>query len=174
MECLAPIPQTNFDRTVWVQGLICLLMVPGWYWYLLEWASAAPLKNGPVIWIGQFDNQATMTNIVAYITANSVTVHNADDAVIWAQTATQEMVVQIKDSRGFSNSSTSTIYKPIRQELKVTCSNDSLNCTWGGISTRPCHWVNQWRRWPPLQWAWRLTWRLKLSNSLAKPWSLTT
>ena len=70
-----------------------------------------------------------MTNIVAYITANGVTVHNADDAVIWAQTATQEMVVQIKDSRGFSNSSTSTIYKPIRQELKVTCSNDSLNCT---------------------------------------------
>ena len=44
MECLAPIPRTNFDRMVWVRGLIHLLMVPGWYQSLLEWAAVALLK----------------------------------------------------------------------------------------------------------------------------------
>ena len=61
-----------------------LLMVPGWYWYLLDWAAAALLKNGTVVWLGQFNNQATMTDIAAYITTNGITVHDADDAVVWA------------------------------------------------------------------------------------------
>ena len=76
MECLAPVPWTNFDCMVWVQGLIRLLMVPGWYQSLLEWAAVALLKNGLVTWIGQFNNQATMTDITAYIAANGVTVHD--------------------------------------------------------------------------------------------------
>ena len=63
---------------------MCLLMVPGWYWYLPDWAAAAPLKNGTVTWLGQFNNQATMTDIVAYIAANGIMVHDADDAVVWA------------------------------------------------------------------------------------------
>ena len=88
MERLAPVPQSNFDQMVWVQGLVRLLMVPGQYWYLLDWAAAAPLKNGTVAWLGQFNNQATMTDIVAYIAANGVMVHDADDAVVWARTAT--------------------------------------------------------------------------------------
>ena len=71
-----------------------------------------------------------MTNIAAYIAANGVTVHNADNAVIWARTTAQEIIVQVEDSGGFSNPSTSVIYEPIRQELKITCSNDFLNHTW--------------------------------------------
>ena len=39
------------------------------------------------------------------------------------------MIVRIKDSRGFTNPSTSALYKPIRQELSISCSNDSLNRT---------------------------------------------
>ena len=31
MEHLAPVTQMNFDRMVWVRGLIYLLMVPGQY-----------------------------------------------------------------------------------------------------------------------------------------------
>ena len=84
MERLAPIPWLNFDWMVWVRGLVCLLMVPGRYRYLLDWAAAAPLKNGTVAWLGQFNNQATMTDIAAYITANGVTVYDANDAVVWA------------------------------------------------------------------------------------------
>ena len=38
------------------------------------------------------------------------------------------MIIQIEDSGGFSNPSTSIIYEPIRWELKITCSNDCLNC----------------------------------------------
>ena len=104
-------------------------MVPGRYQYLLDWAAAALLKNGTVAWLGQFNNQATMTDIVAYIAANGVMVHDADDAVVWARTATREMIIQIEDSRGFTNPSTSALYKPNRQELSISCSNNSLNCT---------------------------------------------
>ena len=82
MEHLAPVPQSNFDQMVWVWGLVRLLMVPGQYRYLLDWAAAAPLKNDTVAWLGQFNNQATMTDITAYITANGVTVHDANDAVV--------------------------------------------------------------------------------------------
>ena len=39
------------------------------------------------------------------------------------------MIVQIEDSGGFTNPSTSTLYKPIRRELSISCSNDSLNHT---------------------------------------------
>ena len=39
------------------------------------------------------------------------------------------MIVRIEDSRGFTNSSTSALDKPIRQELSISCSNDSLNRT---------------------------------------------
>ena len=39
------------------------------------------------------------------------------------------MIVRIEDSGGFSNPSTSVVYKLIRWELKIACSNDSLNCT---------------------------------------------
>ena len=90
--------------------------------------SSSPAQNGLVTWISQFNNQATMTNITAYIAANGITVHDTDDAVIWAQTAAREMIVRIEDSGGFSNPSTSVIYELIRQELKIACSNDSLNC----------------------------------------------
>ena len=128
MECLAPVPRLNFDRMVWVRGLVHLLMVPGRYQYLLDWAAAALLKNGTVAWLGQFNNQATMTDIAAYITANGITVHDADDAVVWAQTAAQEMIIQIEDSGGFTNPSTSTLYEPIRWELSISCSNNTLNC----------------------------------------------
>ena len=129
MERLAPIPCSNFDRMVWVWGLVRLLMVPGWYRYLLDWAAAALLKNGTVAWLGQFNNQATMTDITAYIATNGVMVHDTNDAVVWAQTAAWEMIVRIEDSRGFTNSSTSALDKPIRQELSISCSNDSLNRT---------------------------------------------
>ena len=104
-------------------------MIPGQYQYLYKWVMAASLKNGLVIWIGQFNSQATMTDIVVYITANGIIVHNANDAVVWTWATAQEIVVQIKNSGVFNNSS-STIYKLIRQELRVTCFNNSLNCTW--------------------------------------------
>ena len=104
-------------------------MVPGRYRYLLDWAAVAPLKNGTVAWLGQFNNQATMTDIAAYIATNGVTVHDADDAVVWARTAIQGMIVRIEDSGGFTNPSTSALYEPIRWELSISCSNDSLNCT---------------------------------------------
>ena len=39
------------------------------------------------------------------------------------------MIVWIKDSGGFTNPSTSALYEPIRWELSISCSNDSLNHT---------------------------------------------
>ena len=40
------------------------------------------------------------------------------------------MIVQIEDSGGFTNPFTSTLYEPMRWELRISCSNDSLNCMW--------------------------------------------
>ena len=76
-------------------------------------------------------NASLLTHITAYIAANCVTVHDTNNAVIWAWTAAQEMVVWIEDSREFSNPSTSAIYEliRIRWELRVACSNASLNHT---------------------------------------------
>ena len=71
-----------------------------------------------------------MTDIAAYIATNGVTVHDANDAVVWARTATQEMIIQIEDSGGFTNSSMSALYKPMRQELRIPCSNNFLNHMW--------------------------------------------
>ena len=69
-----------------------------------------------------------MTNIAAYITTNGIMVYNADNVVVWAWTTVQEMAIWIEDSEGFTNPfTTSTLYKPIRWELRVSCSNNSLN-----------------------------------------------
>ena len=37
------------------------------------------------------------------------------------------MIIQIEDSGGFTNPSMSALYKPMRQELRISYSNDSLN-----------------------------------------------
>ena len=129
MECLAPVPWSSHDRMVWVQGLVRLFVVPGRYRALLEWAGVTPLQNGRVAWSGQFNNQASMTDIVAYVAANGVTVQDADDAIWWARSATQEMVTRIEEAGGFDNPSTSIHYTPIRQDLQVPIPNDAFERT---------------------------------------------
>ncbi|KAN0082700.1 hypothetical protein V8E55_008495 [Tylopilus felleus] len=115
LELNAPTPQQlNYDRMVWVQGLVHLLMVPG---------------RGPVAWLGQFTNQASMTDIVAYLTVNGVTVCDANDMVWWACSAAQEMLIHIEESGGFDNPAMSAHYAPIRKDLMVHCTTESLNCT---------------------------------------------
>ena len=49
-----------------------LFVVLGCYWALLKWAGVTPLQNGRMAWSGQFNNQASITGIVAYVAANGV------------------------------------------------------------------------------------------------------
>ena len=51
-----------------------------------------------------------MTNIVVYLAANGVTVHDANDPIWSACSTAQEMFNQIKESRGFDNPSTGALY----------------------------------------------------------------
>ena len=75
---------------------------------LLEIVS--PLHHGTMAWLGQFNNQVTMTNIVVYLAANGVTVHDANDPIWSACSTAQEIFNQIKESRGFDNPSTGALY----------------------------------------------------------------
>ena len=99
------------------------------YRALLEWAGVTPLQNGRVAWSGQFNNQASMTDIAAYIAANGVTVQDANDTIWWARSAAWEMVTCIKEAGGFDNPLTSVHYAPIRQDLQVPIPNDAFEHT---------------------------------------------
>ena len=55
--------------------------MPGQYQALLEWAGVSPLHHGTMAWLGQFNNQATMTSIMAYLAAKRITVQDADNAI---------------------------------------------------------------------------------------------
>ena len=94
-------------------------MVLGCYQALLKWVGVTPLQNGRVAWSGQFNNQASMTDIAAYVATNGITVQDTDDAIWWACSATQEMATCIEEARGFDNPSTSIHYTLIRQDLQV-------------------------------------------------------
>jgi hypothetical protein len=48
---------------------------------LVEWAGVVPLHNGAVTWIGQFNNQVIMTDIVAYLATDGITTQDIDDAI---------------------------------------------------------------------------------------------
>ena len=67
-----------------------------------------------------------MTNIVAYVAANGITVQDADNAIWWACSAAQEMVTCIKEAGGFDNPLTSIHYALIRQDLQVPIPNDTF------------------------------------------------
>ena len=57
-----------------------------------------------------------MTDIVAYVATNGVTMQDANNAIWWACSAAREMVTCIEEARGFDNPSTSIHYMPIRQD----------------------------------------------------------
>jgi hypothetical protein len=80
--------------------------------------------------IGQFNNQITITNIMAYLAANGLTTQDTDNVIWWAHSTTWEMVNQIEELGEFENSSTSILYKPIRWDLQVQCPEDSFTHTW--------------------------------------------
>ena len=69
-----------------------------------------------------------MTDIVAYLTANGVTRHDANNAVQWAHTVAWEMTNRVKESGGYTNPSMSAHYRPMREDLLVQCTCESLNC----------------------------------------------
>ncbi|KIK24216.1 hypothetical protein PISMIDRAFT_10358 [Pisolithus microcarpus 441] len=86
-EQLALVPRGNYDWMVWFWELVHLLTVKGRYRALLDWAEVSPHVGPCVPWEGEFTRTASMADIATYLTANSITPHDADDILIWAQRA---------------------------------------------------------------------------------------
>ncbi|KAI6162347.1 hypothetical protein EDD17DRAFT_1508281 [Pisolithus thermaeus] len=59
----------------------------GHYRALLDWAKVSPHTGPQVPWEGDFSQMATMANVTAYLAANGITPHIADDAIVWAHRA---------------------------------------------------------------------------------------
>ncbi|KAI5983958.1 hypothetical protein EDD15DRAFT_2201671 [Pisolithus albus] len=73
-ERLAPVPRGSYDQMVWFWELVRLLTAKGHYRALLDCAEVAPRDSTHVPWAG-------MADIAAYLAANGITPHDADDAL---------------------------------------------------------------------------------------------
>ncbi|KIK12315.1 hypothetical protein PISMIDRAFT_18819 [Pisolithus microcarpus 441] len=99
-EQLALVPRGNYDQMVWFQELVHLLAVKGRYRALLDWAEVSPHVGPCVPWEGEFTQTASMADIAAYLTANSITPHDADDILIWARRAGNEYITHTVNNGG--------------------------------------------------------------------------
>lgn len=123
MKCLTPVSRWHVDRMVWQCELACLLLVPGRYCSLIEWAEVGPITRQQC-WTGIFNKTAGMAEITAYLTANGITVHDTDDLVIWACQVACEMLERVESNGGNQNPQTQGIYTPMRQDLRLPTSPD--------------------------------------------------
>ncbi|KAI6166159.1 hypothetical protein EDD17DRAFT_1753629 [Pisolithus thermaeus] len=114
---LAPIPQRDHDQNVWLHELIHLLTVKGQYRALLEWAEVAPADGPPAPWEGGFSHVATMADVAAYLVANGVMYHDADNALKWAQRVGNEYIAQIISNGGDKDPNTKAIIDHMRATL---------------------------------------------------------
>ncbi|KAI6039290.1 hypothetical protein EDC04DRAFT_2603278 [Pisolithus marmoratus] len=117
LQMLAPVSQRDYDQNVWFCKLVCLLAVRGWYRALLEWAKVAPAISSFAPWEGGFSHMATMADVAAYLVANGITLHDADNALKWAQRVGNEYVAQIISNGGDKDPNTKVIIDQMRAAL---------------------------------------------------------
>ncbi|KAI6007035.1 hypothetical protein EDD15DRAFT_2190669 [Pisolithus albus] len=99
-ERLAPVPRGSYDWMVWFRELVRLLAAKGRYRALLDCAEVAPRDGTRVPWEGEFTRSAGMADIAAYLMANGITPHDADDALVWARRAGREYITRAVDNGG--------------------------------------------------------------------------
>ncbi|KAI6158860.1 hypothetical protein EDD17DRAFT_1511799 [Pisolithus thermaeus] len=85
---------------VWFQELVCLLAARGHYRALLNWAKVSPHTRPQVPWEGTFSQMATMADVAAYLAANGVTPHTANNAITWACRAGNEYITCVVSNGG--------------------------------------------------------------------------
>jgi len=82
----------NVGRVGWHRSMARLLGVVGRYRSIIEWAGLSPAIGQTAKWVGSRKSSAyTLTRVAAYLAANGVTYHDADDAWAWGQTHLQEL-----------------------------------------------------------------------------------
>ncbi|KAI6021161.1 hypothetical protein EDC04DRAFT_2901419 [Pisolithus marmoratus] len=89
----------------------------GSYRALLEWAEVAPANGTPVPWEGEFTCSATVADVAAYLVANGIMYHNADNALKWAWRAGNEYVAQVISNGGDKDPNTKAIIDQMRIAL---------------------------------------------------------
>ncbi|KAI6162380.1 hypothetical protein EDD17DRAFT_1508107 [Pisolithus thermaeus] len=89
---LAPVPRRDHNQMVWFWELVCLLATRGHYRALLEWAEVSPHTRPQVPWEGTFSQMATMADVAAYLAANGITAHTANDTIVWAHRMGNEYI----------------------------------------------------------------------------------
>ncbi|KAI6160478.1 hypothetical protein EDD17DRAFT_1510286 [Pisolithus thermaeus] len=99
-EQLAPVPRRDHDRMVWFWELVRLLAARGRYRALLNWAEVFPHTGPQVPWEGTFSQMATMADVAAYLAANGVMPHTADDTIAWAHRAGNEYITHVVSNGG--------------------------------------------------------------------------
>ncbi|KAI6038244.1 hypothetical protein EDC04DRAFT_2896638 [Pisolithus marmoratus] len=88
--------------------MIGKVIMKGQYRALLEWAEVAPANSTPVPWEGEFTHLATVADVAAYLVANGIMYHNADNALKWAWRAGNEYVAQVISNGGDKDPNTKT------------------------------------------------------------------
>jgi len=82
----------NVGWVSWRRSMARLLGVAGRYCSIIEWAGLSPAIGQMAEWVGSREPSAyTLTRVAAYLAANGVTYHDADDAWAWGQTHLQEL-----------------------------------------------------------------------------------
>ncbi|KAI5988580.1 hypothetical protein EDD15DRAFT_2198945 [Pisolithus albus] len=98
---------------VWFQELVCLLAAKGCYRALLDCAEVAPCDSTRVPWEGEFTRSAGMADITAYLAANGITPHDADDALVWARRAGNEYITCAVNNGGEWDPNVAAINDPL-------------------------------------------------------------
>ncbi|KAI5997111.1 hypothetical protein EDD15DRAFT_2364584 [Pisolithus albus] len=133
-ERLAPVPRGSYDQMVWFRELVCLLAAKGRYRALLDCAEVAPRDGTRVPWEGEFTRSAGMADIAAYLTANGITPHDADDALVWARRAGREYITRAVDNGGERDPNVRAALDLLRAAindppvLKENCSKEWVEC----------------------------------------------
>jgi len=111
-------PQTGWNvRWVgWRWSMVHLLGVAGRYRSIIEWAGLSPTIGQTAKWVGSCESSAyTLTRVAAYLAANGVTYHDADDAWAWGQTHLQELRGQYL---GDDNPELDTIHNEVEADAR--------------------------------------------------------
>ncbi|KIK11546.1 hypothetical protein PISMIDRAFT_19431 [Pisolithus microcarpus 441] len=118
------------QQMVWFWELVRLLAAKGRYRALLDWAEVAPLDSSHVPWEGEFTRSATVADVAAYLMANSITPHNADDALIWARRVGNEYITHTVNNGGEQDPNVRAVLDLLRAAvndpptLKENCSKE--------------------------------------------------
>jgi len=92
VEQLMPQMGWNVGQVGWCRSMARLLGVAGRYCSIIEWVGLSPAVGQMAEWVGSCESSAyTLTRVAAYLAANGVTYHDADNAWAWGQTHLQEL-----------------------------------------------------------------------------------